>query len=48
MYRSDFNAEREARERIAGEKADLAEELLKYRKPSGTFLNSNEQKFKSV
>ena len=38
MYRSDFNAEREARERIAGEKADLAEELLKYRKPTGTFL----------
>ena len=48
MYRSDFNAEREARERIAGEKADLAEELLKYRKPTGTFLNSNEQKFKRV
>ncbi len=27
MYQADFNAERQARERIAGEKADLEEEL---------------------
>ena len=27
MYRADFNAEREARQKIAGEKADLADEL---------------------
>ena len=27
MYQSDFNAERQAREKIAGEKADLAEEV---------------------
>ena len=31
VYQSDFNAEREARERIAGEKADLLEELNKLR-----------------
>ena len=35
VYQSDFNAEREARERIAGEKADLLEELNKLRKSSG-------------
>ena len=29
VYQSDFNAEREARERIAGEKADLEEQLRK-------------------
>ena len=29
VYHSDFNAEREARERIAGEKADLEEQLRK-------------------
>ena len=38
VYRSDFNAEREARERIAGEKADLAEELAKFRKPTGNAI----------
>jgi hypothetical protein len=27
VYQADFNAERQARERIAGEKADLEEEL---------------------
>ncbi len=35
VYQSDFNAEREARERIAGEKADLAEQLSKFKKPTG-------------
>ena len=29
VYQADFNAEREARERIAGEKADLEEQLRK-------------------
>ena len=29
VYQSDFNAERQARERIAGEKADLEEQLRK-------------------
>ena len=29
VYQSDFNAERTARERIAGEKADLEEQLRK-------------------
>ena len=32
VYQSDFNAEREARERIAGEKADLVEEMKKLQK----------------
>jgi hypothetical protein len=32
VYRSDFNAEREARQKIAGEKADLMDELLRLRK----------------
>ena len=36
VYQSDFNAEREARERIAGEKADLLEELNKL-KQAGIF-----------
>ncbi len=27
VYQSDFNQEREAREKIAGEKADLEEEI---------------------
>ena len=36
MYQSDFNAEREARERIAGEKADLLDQINKLRKPIGT------------
>ena len=27
VYQSDFNAERQAREKIAGEKADLVEEI---------------------
>ena len=36
VYQSDFNAERQARERIAGEKADLEEQLRKVgvRQPS--------------
>ena len=29
VYQSDFNAERQARERIAGEKADLEEQMRK-------------------
>jgi hypothetical protein len=29
VYQADFNAERQARERIAGEKADIEEELRK-------------------
>jgi len=35
VYQSDFNAEREARERIAGEKADLLEELNKLKQAGG-------------
>ena len=29
LYRDDFNAEREARQKIAGEKCDLEEEIAK-------------------
>ena len=32
VYQADFNAERQARERIAGEKADMEEELRKLRR----------------
>lgn len=35
VYQGDFNAEREARERIAGEKADLLDQLDKLRKQTG-------------
>ena len=35
VYQSDFHAEREARERIAGEKADLIEEVKKLPKRVG-------------
>ena len=43
MYRSDFNAEREARQKIAGEKADLAEELNRLRHPNGDIAIENLQ-----
>ena len=38
VYQSDFNAERHAREKIAGEKADLVEEIrrLKNSQPSAS------------
>ena len=38
MYQSDFNAERHAREKIAGEKADLVEEIrrIKNSQPSAS------------
>ena len=32
VYQSDFNAERQAREKIAGEKADLVEEIRRLKK----------------
>jgi len=35
VYRSDFEAEREARQRIAGEKADISEQLEKINKSKG-------------
>ena len=37
VYQSDFNAEREARERIAGEKADLLDQINKMRQQTGTW-----------
>ena len=43
MYRSDFNAEREARQKIAGEKADLAEELNRLRQHNGDIAFENPQ-----
>ena len=42
MYQADFNAERQAREKIAGEKADLVEEIrrLKHAQPNmGASMN---------
>ena len=44
VYQSDFNAERQAREKIAGEKADLVEEIrrLKNAQPNTTFDNNVE------
>ena len=35
VYQADFNAERSARERIAGEKADLEENLRKLKQQKG-------------
>merc|ERR1712018_280453 len=40
VYQSDFNAERQAREKIAGEKADLVEEIRRL-KNSHTIVNPN-------
>ena len=40
VYQSDFNAERLARERIAGEKADLEEQLRKAGLPGGGVHNA--------
>ena len=34
VYQTDFNAERAAREKIAGEKADLLDELQRYKNGS--------------
>ena len=44
VYQSDFNAERQAREKIAGEKADLVEEIrrLKNTQPNAAFENNVE------
>jgi hypothetical protein len=42
VYRSDFNAEREARQKIAGEKADLAEELQRLRQHEREGNNVND------
>ena len=44
VYQSDFNAERQAREKIAGEKADLVEEIrrLKNTQPNIAFQNNVE------
>ena len=44
VYQSDFNAERQAREKIAGEKADLVEEIrrLKNTQPNTAFENNVE------
>ena len=44
VYQSDFNAERQAREKIAGEKADLVEEIrrLKNTQPNAAFENNIE------
>ena len=35
MYQTDFEAERSAREKIAGEKADVADELLRLKAATG-------------
>ena len=47
VYQSDFNAERQAREKIAGEKADLAEEIrrLKNSQPHAAFANNVEVRY---
>ena len=39
VYRSDFNAEREARQKIAGEKADLVDELHRLRRHDNVDAN---------
>ena len=39
VYQSDFNAERSAREKIAGEKADLEEEVRKIRQRQQQIAN---------
>eukprot|EP00096_Caligus_rogercresseyi_P000110 TRINITY_DN1030_c0_g1_i1.p1 TRINITY_DN1030_c0_g1~~TRINITY_DN1030_c0_g1_i1.p1 ORF type:complete len:444 (+),score=135.99 TRINITY_DN1030_c0_g1_i1:98-1429(+) len=44
VYQADFNAEREAREKIAGEKADLEEELRKLKNSGASRTTKEEQR----